>query len=314
MPEKPRIDADRVAVGSAWCPERSVAPFGSAPRPTTSLGLEERLRDALRAALWRDFDVEGFDQARISASMLGGGLTVDRLDVDLTGVALTPRPNSPERPAPPAGEPGRAVEGIPTQFADPVAREGAVAQWVSCVARPLTVAGAPVHVSAEFRDVPFAWVQGTEAGLGVETTGDLGPSSGRIHLSLRRDDFVDLIRAAIDLLGEGEFRVLGLRLDLDAPGPWSLNVRGFLRVGRKGLTAGARLHATVEVDDAMALTIPRLRIWSLNPVVAGLLVAARRSLSQVRSRRYALASGALPVRDVRFAVDDDVTVTIGLGR
>jgi hypothetical protein len=286
-------------------PAVDTLPLGSAPRPTTAPDLLARLRPAVVEALGPD--VDGLERVRLDAALDGPDVT--RLEVDLTGVRVRVAGSRG------AGAVGRDPSGQRSHTVDAVhSREDATLHRLRVDAHPLTVEDVPVDVVAEVDGLRFRWVEGTDGSLAVEAVepSDDAPLGGHVRVAAPRDAVLATARrlVATELEGVG-LSLVSLDVDLVSDGPRSVSVRGFARVRKGILSASVRATATAEVDSRMVLTVRDVGLSSRNPVVAGLLLAARGEVAKADGQSIDLAAelpDGIRLADVRVEVGATLAV------
>ena len=278
-----------------------VLPFGPAPRPTTGADVARRVHDALRDLV--EEGVTGLDQVLVEAALDGPDVTT--LDVDLTGVSVR---LSRGGAASPPHEPWRPEVVGPG--------EDATVRRARLEAHPLVVEDVPVDVTVLAEGLRFVWVETTDGRLGVapEEPDEAHPVTGHVRVGVPQDAVVDTARRllATELATQG-LALSSLDVEIAAAGPRAVTVRAFARV-RKGILS-ASIHAALvaDVDHRMVLTVREIDLSSRNPVVAALLVVARRQVDEVRGRTVDLAAelpAGVRLGDVHLDVDPGGAVTL----
>jgi len=285
-------------------PAHDVLPFGRAPRPDSGPALADRLREVMAANLADH--ATGLDRVRIDATTFAGTADVESIDVDVTGLVV----RAPEGTD--VTNPAETVEHV-------AAREQAVARTIRAQGHPLVVAGVAVDLDAEFRDLRFTWVVGTDGSLSVEEAPQSTeqPVSGHLRAAASRDALVSTVRElATKALADQGFTLTALDIDLASRGPRAASIVASAKIRKGFLSASAQVTATAEIDQAMVLTLTDVGATSRNPVVAALLLAVRGRLEQVDGKRIDLASSLPPgvtLSDVRLDVGEQLVLSVRVG-
>lgn len=274
-------------------------PLGPAPRPTTGDDLAARIRTlALQGA---GPGVSGLDQALIKADVAGPDV-VD-LELDLSGVAFDGQQQAP------------GVAWSPAV----VAREAGTVRRLRFDAHPLRAVDLPVNVTAEATGLRFAWVEGADGQVGVETVepDDAHPVNGHGRVAVSRAGLVATVHGllAVSLQSQG-VTLSDLDVKLDSHGPRAAGVRVEAKIRKGFLSASVHATASASVDDAMVLTVGDVRISSGNPLVAAMLAAVRGRVESAAHRRVDLAAALPPgvrLTDVRLDVGEELVLTARIG-
>ena len=119
-------------------------------------------------------------------------------------------------------------------------------------------------------------------------------------------------RVATQLAAANGLKLTRLDLRLSPAGANGVAVVVDAQVKKSLLSATVEASMTATVDDALGVTLSDVKVTSRNPVVVGLLVAARSRVERFDGRRIDLVS-ALPagirLADVRVTVGDEVVLT-----
>lgn len=274
-----------------------IVPLGSLPRPTSGDDLATRVRTALQTGA----GVADESAQRLQVAATLDGADVATLDVDLTGVVVSPREAKVARE--------RAASFAPTS------REPGTIRRLRVEAHPVTVSGAPVDVLVDVADVPFEWVEGAQSELGlapVEPT-ESAPVTGSARLSVSAAALEQAVERVATQVARGHGLTL-TKLDAQfAPaGSNGVAVTVHAQVRKGVLSATVEAGANATVDDALGVTLSDVRATSRNPVVAALLVAARSRVERYEGRRMDLAA-SLPagvrLTDVRVEVGTDLVLS-----
>ncbi|CAM5791727.1 hypothetical protein [Cellulomonas persica] len=274
-----------------------ILPLGSLPRPTSGDDLAARLRTALLT--YGGVDAASAGALQVSATLAGADITT--LDVDLTGVELSPREARAAQASAAAVEAAR--------------RERGTIGALSVQAHPVTVLGAGVDLQLDVAGVSFEWVEGTDGRLGLAPVepDEAHPVTGAARVAVP----VQAIEAAAErvatqLAAANGLKLTRLDLRLSPAGANGVAVVVDAQVKKSLLSATVEASMTATVDDALGVTLSDVKVTSRNPVVAGLLVAARSRVERFDGRRIDLVS-ALPagirLADVRVTVGDEVVLT-----
>lgn len=274
-----------------------ILPLGSLPRPASDDDLSARLRTALLT--YGGVDAATADALTVAATQAGAD--VPTLAVDLTGVALSPREARAARAS--AG----AIEAT--------GRERGTIGSLSVQAHPVTVVGAGVDLQLEVSGVSFEWVEGADGRLGLAPVepDEAHPVTGDARVAVP----VQAVEAAAErvasqLAAANGLKLTRLDLRLSPAGANGVAVVAEAQVKKSLLSATVEASMTATVDDALGVTLTDVKVSSRNPVVAGLLVAARSRVERFDGRRIDLVS-ALPagirLADVQVTVGDEVVLT-----
>lgn len=274
-----------------------ILPLGPAPRPTADDDLSARLRTALTTSA--GVEPASADHLRVTASVAGAD--VPTLDVDLTGVTVSPREARASRASAPA--------------LAPATRERGTVGKLRVEAHPVTVVGAAVDVVVEAAGVPFEWVETADGALGlawVEPDAS-SPVTGSARLAIPAHAIQAAAeRVAAQLAAANGLKLARLDVDLAPAGGNGVAVTVEAQVKKALLSATVEAGMTAVVDDALGVTLRDVRVTSRNPVVAALLVAARSRVERYDGRRFDLVSElptGIRLADVRVTVGDEVVLT-----
>ncbi|MCB7138090.1 hypothetical protein [Cellulosimicrobium marinum] len=301
-------------------PRDDVLPLGPAPRPATGPELAARVRGAVvDAVLDADAGATGLDRVTVDAALEGADVVA--LDVALTGLAVhVARGETDDRPAPDATAPGAPAPGTRTEDAwtasDGDRHEPGTVRRLQVDAHPLLVEDVPVDLTAHAEGLRFTWVETDDGRLGVlPVEPDAAhPVTGDVRVAVPQDAVVEAARRLVgaELAAVGA-TLVSLDVTITSRGPRAVAVQAFARV-RKGLLS-ASVHASLvaDVDHRMVLTVREVGLTSRNPVIAALLVVARRHVDALRGRTVDLAAELPPgvrLGDVHLDVGGTGTVTL----
>lgn len=268
--------------------------LGHAPRPTSGIQLEKRIRTLVIAA-----EPAGIACTSVIDAELDGP-DVQHLHLDLTGFQL-------------AGEHDRDRARLEPQGAA-VSSEDAVLRELRVRADPMLVSGAAVRLDAELTGVPFRWIETDNGELAVELSQRDAdrPLHGHVRVAVPKAQLGKAVLGLAEsaLLDRG-ITVSRFDVDVEQTGPRQLRVSLQAKV-RKGLL-GAQVTgaATASIDERMGVTLSGIALESGNPLVAALLGAVRGRIERFEGRRIDLASELPPgiqVADVQVDVGEDVTI------
>lgn len=297
--------------------------------PKDSQTVERWVREALVAPLHADADdapdaervrIVGLDGIRIQTQLHGADLT--RLLIDATGVDLTVR--APARvytyrdldpgPPPPASEAPRIISRAPGTL-----------HSARIVAQPVRVQGHAVNIDLTLANIGLDWVRydrertaGVPASIvDVEAADAPTRPSGAFTVRMRADQLAPLVAdVARPLLAALGVRLRHLTGTVTVSRRQVVTVRGAAAVRWKIFGASVRLLASVHISPDAVVTVRRLRLRSVNPIVAIALAATRSGLRAVEGQVHDLNAalredGAATPRlhDVRIAADRDLTAS-----
>ncbi|MFC8923382.1 hypothetical protein [Cellulosimicrobium sp. NPDC057127] len=273
-------------------------PLGRAPRPTTGAELAVRVHQAVRDEVGDR--AAHLDRLRVEAAL--DGPDVASLAVDASGVVAAVRSGVP------------AASREPWRPEQPRSSEPATLRSLRVDAHPVVVEDVPVDVTAEAEGLRFAWVETSDARLGIAFVepDEAHPVSGHVRVAVPQGALVATARRLLtEELATRGVALSSLDVEITSAGPRSVAVRAFGRV-RKGILS-ASVHAVLaaDVDDRSVLRVRELDLSSRNPAVAALLVAARGHVDALRGRTFDLTADLPPglrLADLRLDVDPRGTV------
>jgi len=271
-----------------------VVHLGAAPRPDDPAELARRVRQALVS---QSAGITDASAVRVEATV--DGAAVPTLDIDLTGVVV-----GGVRKAPPAPEPV-AVK----------TREAGIVGRLRVDAHPVTVEGVRVDVRAEAQNVAFSWVEGTGGELAAELVepSEHDPLVGHVRIAAPQAEIVATVqRIAAELATAHGVTLSRLDVELVSRGPRAASVAVRAQLRKGFLSATAQGGATATVDTDLVLTIADVSVTSGNPLVAGLLAAARSRVQAFEGRRIDLGEQLPPgirLADVTLAIGDEVVLS-----
>ncbi|MCK9795698.1 hypothetical protein M1843_18275 [Isoptericola sp. 4D.3] len=275
-------------------------PLGPAPRPTTGDDLAARIRDlAVRAA---GPSTTGLDRALVKAEL--DGADVVSLELDLTGVSFGGQQKAP---------------GVAWSPASIASREPGALRRLRLDAHPLTAVDLPVDVTAEAHGLRFAWAQGLDGEVGLETVepDDAHPVTGHARVAVSRAGLVGTVRGLLTVSLQSQGITLSdLDVQVDSHGPRAAGLRIEAKIRKGFLSASVHATASASVDTAMVLTVGDVRLSSGNPLVAAMLGAVRGRVEAAADQRVDLAAALPPgvrLTDVRLDVGDELVLTARLG-
>lgn len=274
-----------------------ILPLGPAPRPTTDDDLAARLRTALTTSA--GVEPASADHLRVSASVAGAD--VPTLDVDLTGVTVSPREARAARAAQPA--------------LLAASRERGTVGKLRVEAHPVTVVGAAADVVVEAAGVPFEWVESGDGQLGLAWVEPdaASPVSGSARIAVPASSIrAAAERVAAQLAARNGLTLARLDVRLAPAGDNGVAVTVEAQVKKSLLSATVEAGMTGVVDDALGVTLRDVQVSSRNPVVGALLGAVRGRVERFDGRRFDLVSelpAGVRLADVRVTVGDEVVLT-----
>ena len=307
-----------------WPFSRRTAPDGTeawtpAAWPGDAATVERWLRAALhsgveQAAQAGGPQIGGLDGIRITAELTGDDLT--HLLIDATGVDLTLQ--APER--------ARSLLDLDSssqpQTPEVVSRTAAMLRSARFAAQPATVQGYPVHLEATVAEVPFDWARyaaesrpGHPASIfGFAATDASAQPSGSFSARVRRDHVAPVIAAiAGPLLATAGVRLRSLTGTITADRHQVVTVRGAASIRWKLFGASVRARASVHISRDAVVTVRRLRLRSLNPLVAFALMMVRAELRRAEGQVIDLnaelaadVSTSIRLRDLLITADDEL--------
>lgn len=181
-------------------------------------------------------------------------------------------------------------------------------------ASPLSIGPAAVNLSLFARDL--------QLGQGKDSNGQIGlfvenAAAGSIEASMRQDDLEALIaELAQNQASKQGITIDGAQLKLRQKSAHSLAVEVLLRARKLFLSASIRVTGQLDLDDQLSLKISDLNCageGGIATLACGILTPYLRKINGREFPLMSLPLGEIQLRDVRLAVDGDVTITAEFG-
>ncbi|WP_309126915.1 hypothetical protein [Microbacterium sp.] len=281
--------------------------------PGDRRAIESWLRTRMLSEIGADAGarVGGLDRVRFAVEATGA--EIEHLLIDATGVKVTLHASAPFTTDPP-----------PPNGPIVVSRQDGMLRSARLVADPVKVQGCPVHLDATLNDLPFSWVTyDTEltpgdpsSRYGVDESDDPASPTGSFRGALSVDDIGPLLTKAMrPLLSAEGVRLRRLAVSVESPEAERLLVHAVISARWKLLAAKATAEVALHISPGAVVTVERLRVGTRNPVVALGLRLMRAELKAVEGRSYDMNADAetFRIRDLRFTVDERLTVTGRIG-